>query len=336
MTLIPKNPGTEVCSLTKKLCRHLHLKSLVLAIATLFLNAALCYSQCQIPNGSFNNWLTEGDSSWYTYDLPVDWTESIIPNVFSRFYNGTGFFYKYDSSDANGNAVSLFRGVPGSTGAPENSGFVRFECDNIPEDVTVKLKGRYKFSGSDIPGKTDTLIIAAYFSPVADTLSLLDLHTRVLPERARDTTIVEPSPHFSDFEIDLSEFAGQDIDYTTIQLIMKTGNDDPFVPGFSTAVVDDLTLIYETVVGVSVHVFDKQEPVVYPNPTQGMINIRFENIERRVSLQIFNITGELVWANDYANLRDVQIDLEEQPKGVYIVKCRYGIRSFNTFKIMKD
>ena len=54
---------------------------------------------------------------------------------------------------------------------------------------------------------------------------------------------------------------------------------------------------------------------VYPNPTNGLINLNFTN---DVSFDIFSINGKLT--KSYTNFKDNQLDLSYLPKGVYFIQ----------------
>jgi len=61
--------------------------------------------------------------------------------------------------------------------------------------------------------------------------------------------------------------------------------------------------------------------VVYPNPTNGSLNVSLLNVNSTVSIKVVNILGEVVYAStDNANGEFVkQIDLASYNKGLYIV-----------------
>ena len=54
---------------------------------------------------------------------------------------------------------------------------------------------------------------------------------------------------------------------------------------------------------------------VYPNPTNGLINLNFTNY---VSFEIFSINGKLI--NGYTNFRDNRLDLSYLQNGVYFIQ----------------
>ena len=65
---------------------------------------------------------------------------------------------------------------------------------------------------------------------------------------------------------------------------------------------------------------------VYPNPTRGLINIEFSNIDNKVSsLSIVNVLGDRIYNDDidsstpkYSN----QLDLSKYSDGIYFVRFK--------------
>jgi len=60
---------------------------------------------------------------------------------------------------------------------------------------------------------------------------------------------------------------------------------------------------------------------ISPNPTNGKINVmisQFENLKMK-SIEIYNVYGEKVYSNEAINL---QIDLSEEPDGIYFLQIR--------------
>ena len=65
---------------------------------------------------------------------------------------------------------------------------------------------------------------------------------------------------------------------------------------------------------------------VYPNPTRGLINIEFNNIDNKVSsLSIVNVLGDRIYNDDidssipkYSN----QLDLSKYSDGIYFVRFK--------------
>lgn len=272
-------------------------------------------AQSEIPNGGFD-YFTEYESGFFPgihYLLPDEWTEGIIPNLFGRLYNGEGFFYEYTEPDANGSALTIRRGVPGQLQAPYNNGFIRFECSDVPE----KIVGRYKFSQSDLVGIVDTLRIVSYFENVTDTLPVSALHFREFPDIAVILDITDATDDFMLFELDMTPFQGIDVDYLSIEFVMLTGANDQLNPGFSYAVIDDLSLLYAP---LSVENEATKPFVVYPNPVTN--NLYIKNIKKDDNISFVKLTdtsGRQVLYKDCTALTIEKIPVVNLSNGMYML-----------------
>ncbi|MEW7280896.1 DUF5018 domain-containing protein [Aquimarina sp. 2201CG1-2-11] len=193
-------------------------------------------SFCEIPNGDFESWRTYTQSE-VNYDAPNEWTEGLV-SILTRIFGKYTFFNKYDYPTGEGSALLIKRSIPGTSyNQGKSNGYIRFKCSKVPN----KLTGKYKFFGSNLPDVIDTLRIAVHFSKTADTLTTSQLNTSTLPDRARYITIVEPTEDLTDFEIDVSEFIGQEIDYATIQLVLASKKITlNALNEYSSALIDDL------------------------------------------------------------------------------------------------
>jgi hypothetical protein len=72
---------------------------------------------------------------------------------------------------------------------------------------------------------------------------------------------------------------------------------------------------------------------ILPNPANSSLRISFPNLFTR-SLEIFNITGNLVWSNDVNEFKDITILTNNFPDGVYIVKAAQNGRLIANKKII--
>ena len=71
---------------------------------------------------------------------------------------------------------------------------------------------------------------------------------------------------------------------------------------------------------------EKDLPIVYPNPTQGLINLNLGNGLWQV--QVFDITGRKVM--DRKVDAKSSLDLTQQQKGLYLLKAWNGKDEHNT------
>lgn len=58
---------------------------------------------------------------------------------------------------------------------------------------------------------------------------------------------------------------------------------------------------------------------VYPNPTKGAFIIEFENTMEEIKMEILDMSGRIVLAQNYKNKQTIEVDLKEQ-SGMYFVK----------------
>lgn len=61
---------------------------------------------------------------------------------------------------------------------------------------------------------------------------------------------------------------------------------------------------------------------VYPNPGTGKFNLSWQNLKGEVNIQVFNVQGVLVMEKQISDAMETgQVNLEDQPSGLYWVKC---------------
>ena len=69
--------------------------------------------------------------------------------------------------------------------------------------------------------------------------------------------------------------------------------------------------------------FDTNYLEVYPNPTKGMLNIKFtETIDSDMSVEVFDLVGTVMYSKKYSDFRDsnLSIDFSKFPSQVYYLK----------------
>jgi Secretion system C-terminal sorting domain len=69
-----------------------------------------------------------------------------------------------------------------------------------------------------------------------------------------------------------------------------------------------------------------EELVVFPNPTNGLINLRASDLTTGRSVEVFNPRGELVRSVQATADGNTTIDLSSEPSGVYLLKVTDGDR----------
>jgi lysyl endopeptidase len=64
---------------------------------------------------------------------------------------------------------------------------------------------------------------------------------------------------------------------------------------------------------------------ISPNPTKGQFKINYEPMSTsNIQLNIFDLTGRLVFKKDFENQREIFIDLSNKSKGTYLLKLLVG------------
>ena len=71
----------------------------------------------------------------------------------------------------------------------------------------------------------------------------------------------------------------------------------------------------------SINQIDEQNIKIYPNPAKGQLNITFGAISNKnVVVEIIDMEGKIIFSNSYQNLTNSIIDLNSNPKGIYLLK----------------
>ena len=86
---------------------------------------------------------------------------------------------------------------------------------------------------------------------------------------------------------------------------------------------------------------DKTDISVYPNPTNGIVNIQMslETCLQKFEIQVFDMYGrmmDIVGVNDYSPLRYVQIDLTRYSTGIYMVEIVTDGKMVAVQKVVKE
>lgn len=75
--------------------------------------------------------------------------------------------------------------------------------------------------------------------------------------------------------------------------------------------------------------------IASPNPSTGLFNFSFEDTKIDVNsvIEVYNLQGELIYQSEIVNSK-INIDLSNQPNGVYIVEF-YNGNTITTKKVLK-
>lgn len=87
-------------------------------------------------------------------------------------------------------------------------------------------------------------------------------------------------------------------------------------------------------VGIEENAFSSNVSM-FPNPTNGKFEIKFENIEKKVTVKINSIAGQLVEEYTFENTKHIQLETK-QPAGMYFVEISNGKSSKAILKLIKE
>jgi PKD repeat protein len=86
--------------------------------------------------------------------------------------------------------------------------------------------------------------------------------------------------------------------------------------------------------GASIDENDLSKVVIYPNPTNGTINVNFTNVTATIeSVELRDITGRII-AKDAVLNGEASFDLTHEAAGVYFIKINGEVQSL-TKKVVK-
>lgn len=81
--------------------------------------------------------------------------------------------------------------------------------------------------------------------------------------------------------------------------------------------------------------FLSTEISVYPNPTNGLVTVSYENFEGSFDFSVTTLDGKIVQRKMNSTAASVSIDLSQEPNGVYLILIESG-EIQRTLKLVKD
>jgi len=97
-------------------------------------------------------------------------------------------------------------------------------------------------------------------------------------------------------------------------------------------------LVFDTRSQTFTKSFAIEETKVYPNPTLGLFNVSFdkETLSKAKLIRIYNLNGQLVLEQPIEKEKDVyEIDIQNQPKGLYLVSIELFNKKYLIKKLIK-
>jgi len=73
----------------------------------------------------------------------------------------------------------------------------------------------------------------------------------------------------------------------------------------------------------------------YPNPIENILHLDFENYVDEIKVTIHNVLGQHVFSENYNNRNSIQLELNNQSKGIYIVEVKVGEQLTSVLKVVK-
>jgi hypothetical protein len=77
------------------------------------------------------------------------------------------------------------------------------------------------------------------------------------------------------------------------------------------------------------------DPIVFPNPTSGMINIHFPKLEKNIQVKIFNLCGQSLFSKIYYNSENIIISNAVIPMGIYLMRIDTDNSIYNCQVVIK-
>jgi len=105
--------------------------------------------------------------------------------------------------------------------------------------------------------------------------------------------------------------------------LVSKGSNDVFI----------LKLSYTATVGISENTFTENIQI-YPNPTTGNFALKFETIQKNLSVRIMSISGQTIETHTFLNTDFVQLKLD-QPNGIYLVELQNEKGKKNVIRLIK-
>ncbi|AOR28647.1 hypothetical protein FORMB_16070 [Formosa sp. Hel1_33_131] len=99
-------------------------------------------------------------------------------------------------------------------------------------------------------------------------------------------------------------------------------------------VIDNMSVTVNS--SLSVEGFNTSDVELYPNPTNGLINIAGTDIRNIKEISIFNQLGQKVMNLNASQLNNNSFDISDLNKGIYFVQLKDNSNNSKTMKIVKE
>jgi hypothetical protein len=147
-----------------------------------------------------------------------------------------------------------------------------------------------------------------------------------------------PGPYSLRFQ-DLNTLINTSVTLEDTKLNTFTPVNEDFVYNFTTAAGDEtnrfkvhFNMLDDTQIGTHTQSMFS----VFPNPAEDMVNIAFADAEQDYTLQLRDLSGKTLWANEVpAGTQNVNMSLVTFASGVYLLEVRSASGERNVVKLIK-
>jgi hypothetical protein len=83
------------------------------------------------------------------------------------------------------------------------------------------------------------------------------------------------------------------------------------------------------------HAGNNVRSVIYPNPNNGVFNIMIGTISENMSVEVYNIIGELV-STQVITGNVTPVNMSQMTNGIYLVKIKEGAEVLEVTRVIKQ
>jgi len=279
----------------------------------------------EIPNASFENWVSGEPVDWYTTNMNIlGFQFNVVNKETSNPQSGL--------SSARMEVVTKTIPFVGTYTVPGVLTLSEIEIDVI--QGLFNISGGYPFSG--MPKQ-----LAGYlrYQPVGTDTAYFGFALSRWNDGVRDTigyaadTISGAMPTWTPFQLPIAYDIWAAPDTMSI-LFLCTNVNDPVVHTGTKMWVDNLSFIYGTV-GIEGITFGENYRIYATASTRQLIIETNYNDPRKLDITLLNMNGQVVKRkHSYMQLSKEYLDTVHLPSGTYILQIKEGNKLLDSRKIM--
>ncbi|HUM47509.1 MAG TPA: GEVED domain-containing protein, partial [Chitinophagales bacterium] len=123
---------------------------------------------------------------------------------------------------------------------------------------------------------------------------------------------------------------------TRMRISMKHGSYSTSCENFQNGEVEDYTINIVPQKLEAPTIENKVRVTVLPDPATELITVDFKGFTGKVFLKIYNTSGQLMWNEAYIEERNVQLEVVNFPKGVYLLELNDEAGTVQALKWIKQ